>query len=178
VYSAWWWAGRMTSAEGRRVIRAANQSPALAPAASWSLRRAPGGQYVLNVAEPGIPWDPIVRSFNAMKPAMFGVRFVGADQALNITAFEARGDEPAILSAIVTHYGMELQPILVRPDQEYIWIYDTLYRTMTTMDLTQAHAAGIEVAPFSRVQEEARILPRPRSQVSGGSSTEPPREGG
>ncbi len=170
VYSAWWWAGQIRSAEGRHWIHSVDQSPTLAPKPSWRLSMDWHGRYALDVHEPGVPWDQIVRTFNAMKPAMFGVRFVGGDGALNGVAFQVRGDEPAILSAIVHFYSLELQPTLVRPDQDYIWVYDALNRVMTTMDLSQAQAVGVEIAPFTPLQEEPRLIPRPEPQATNAST--------
>lgn len=161
---AYFWLDRATYVEG------------LDPAAGtleWSLDRDGEDDWTFRVLEPGLEWGPMMAAFNNMKAYKFGIVFPAQGDQRNAAGFEVRGSMIDVMSALVTHYRLEVTPFRIQPDQSYIWTYDDASQRMVTLDLDSDTRHDF---PLRRDFEGWPLAPKPVSSAEARSA--PAKTGG
>lgn len=125
----------------------------------WRMRVWGGDRWTLTVKQAGVPWDAVVGAFNSMKGDwFFGIHFrSGGEPRVSKHPFEARGTMVGLLSAIMDHFEVEIQPFRLRPEQEYVWVFDEASRRMATVEVTPE---SLDIYPYRAGFQHLRLVPR------------------
>ncbi|MDX2116179.1 MAG: hypothetical protein SFZ24_11265, partial [Planctomycetota bacterium] len=136
----------------------------------WRLERHADDDLHLRVASAGARWSDLVGAFNLMKRSVFGVRFGRDGLDASAGPFEVRGSRVDVLSALVRHFQVKVEPHRVDPDQRYVWVYDEVAERMVTVDLTQHEAAEL---PVVQAPGGWPLIPPPGSAAAGPQASDP-----
>lgn len=100
----------------------------------WEIRVS-SGEWKLRVHEPGVAYMDLVFVFNMMKREKFGILFTGADRALSSSPLECVGDQVAIMSLLIDHYGLRFDSFRLSNEQSYAWVYDKDKRSLVSVPI-------------------------------------------
>lgn len=123
------WSTRMINADGSEL---------------WGISVDRAGRWRLRSRE-DVSRTSLLGTFTAMKQEMFGVRFLGFERDQTRAPLAIDGTTTDVMEALVNEFGVTVEPVLVRGDQEYVWYYDAGARGLRTARVQEAGEAGFSL---------------------------------
>ncbi len=151
-----WWADRITAIH-------ANDTAGLP---LWNVRWQWPDHWTLVAHQPGVRWQDLSAAFSAMKRDMFGVTLGPFQHEALDHPFELTGNKVELFSSLISLFGIEITPFLLRNDQPYVWVYDPLARSMVPISRVQALDMGLEVSLWRGGERPEPLVPIPSRHSS------------
>lgn len=132
----YWWGGRPWR------VRALDREGALV----WEVERINEREWTVDIREPGVRYGTVLGAFSAIKPEMFGVTYDQANASTIDEAVQREGSTAEIFGWLVREANVQIQPLVYRPDQSYVWYFDDSSGQMRWKDLALAIEEGMPIS--------------------------------